>query len=110
LGWASGTRATLRNTGPSLNHVDPLIATTGGSSNPFGKWSGAPEYAAVEDLVTTGVWPAELTGGFSSWHTDGSNFLFCDGSVRLLNKSVDLRVYRLLGGRDDGGLISDDAY
>jgi prepilin-type processing-associated H-X9-DG protein len=38
------------------------------------------------------------------------NFLFCDGSVRAVQKSIDMRVYRLLGSRNDGEPISADAY
>jgi prepilin-type processing-associated H-X9-DG protein len=66
--------------------------------------------AAVESLVESGTLPIQFVGGFSSYHPNGANFLFGDGSVRLLKTSIDTRVYRSLGNRADGALISDDQY
>ena len=40
--------------------------------------------------------------GFRSNHTTGANFVFADGSVRLISQSIDQRTYQLLGCRDDG--------
>ena len=57
-----------------------------------------------------GSWPVDLTGGFSSFHPGACNFLFCDGSVRLLKNSINSSVYRLLGNRADGEMISADQY
>jgi prepilin-type N-terminal cleavage/methylation domain-containing protein/prepilin-type processing-associated H-X9-DG protein len=39
--------------------------------------------------------------GFKSRHTGGANFVFGDGSVRFLPDSIDMRVYNLLGCRND---------
>jgi prepilin-type N-terminal cleavage/methylation domain-containing protein/prepilin-type processing-associated H-X9-DG protein len=126
LGWASGTRATLRNTGVPINAYDPLSAsgrfglTAPGTSGPakstrFG--NAAPPnptqveiYQAVKDLAEDELWPVKLTGGFSSHHNNGANFLFCDGTVRVLKKTIDGRVYRLLGHRHDGEAVSDDSF
>jgi prepilin-type N-terminal cleavage/methylation domain-containing protein/prepilin-type processing-associated H-X9-DG protein len=82
LGWLSGTRATLRNTGTPLN---------AGS-----KRGEAPE--PVGDLV----------GGFSSSHAGGGNFAFGDGSIRFLRDRINTQVYQRLGNRDDGEPISAD--
>ncbi len=76
LGWASGTRATLRNGGtpingipvPSKKHPDPV-------------------------------------GGFGSLHPGGSDFCFADGSVKFLKSSGDLKFLQLQLNRDDGEMI-----
>jgi prepilin-type processing-associated H-X9-DG protein len=111
LNWASGTRATLRNTGYPLNAHDPLTVLT---SNPLvlpaSQRNGPEEYEAVEALAHDGLWPLQRTGGFSSWHTSTSNFLFCDGAVRSVTASINRRVYQFLGNRDDGQPVSDDSY
>ena len=66
--------------------------------------NGPIDYEAVEQLAAAGMWPVDLTGGFSSWHASNANFLLCDGSVRLVKASINRRVYQLLGNRDDGEL------
>jgi len=81
LGWISGTRATLRNTGTLVNQ--PIMV--------------AP---ANKDPV----------GGFSSSHPGGANFGFGDGSVRFLKSGISASVYRLLGNRADGEMVSGDQF
>ncbi|MGO9923501.1 MAG: DUF1559 domain-containing protein [Isosphaeraceae bacterium] len=44
--------------------------------------------------------------GFGSYHASGANFLFCDGSVKLLKSSTNLRVLSALGTRAGGEVIS----
>jgi prepilin-type processing-associated H-X9-DG protein len=85
LGWASGTRATLRNTGTPLN--DP---------------------STIHDDVTglPGAADALAVGGFASYHPGGAHFGFGDGSVRFISQSISPSVYRHLGNRADGELIS----
>ncbi len=43
-----------------------------------------------------------VSWGFKSGHSGGSNFAFVDGSVRFLSESTDMRTYQLLGCRNDG--------
>jgi len=81
LGWMSGTRATLRNTGSRINAPPP----------------SAP--------------PGDLyVGGFSSGHPGGANFAFGDGSIRFLTDRIDAHVYRLFGHRDDGEMVEDGPF
>ena len=87
LGWMSGTRATLRNTGaftlPSRTRRGTLIE---------------------EEIDETTV------GGFGSFHTGGANFVFADGSVRFLSGSIDIELYQNLGNRNDGAMIGGTFY
>ena len=83
LGWASGTRATLRNTG-SLEE------------------SGVRGLPA-EDAADR---PLEV-GGFGSVHPGFANFAFADGSVRRIRTDIDPKLLRLLGNRADGEIIKE---
>jgi prepilin-type N-terminal cleavage/methylation domain-containing protein/prepilin-type processing-associated H-X9-DG protein len=106
LSWASGTRATLRNTGAGLNSENPLTALYAG----IAQLSEADKQAAAARMFEEGTIPVDFVGGFSSWHSQGANFAFCDGSVRFIKQTIHQRVYQLLGNRADGELISDDAF
>ena len=81
LGWASGTRASLRNTG------SPLNASAQGKAG-----------------------DRRFVGGFSSGHPGGANAAFGDGSVHFLNNTIAPQVLRNLGNRDDGEMIEDGRY
>ncbi len=48
--------------------------------------------------------------GFVSLHPGGANFLFADGSVHFLKKSINQATYCALGSRKGGEVISADAY
>jgi prepilin-type processing-associated H-X9-DG protein len=104
LGWASGTRSTLRNTGP------PLVPAVIVPSTLTSQSERHVAFDTVDALAEEGSWPVDLTGGFSSFHSGAAHFLFCDGSVRFLKTSIDRHVYRLLGNRADGEMISSDHY
>jgi prepilin-type N-terminal cleavage/methylation domain-containing protein/prepilin-type processing-associated H-X9-DG protein len=90
LGWASGTRGTLRNTGTALNAY-----RVAGLNSPGG---------STTTLAPTGV------GGYSSRHPGGANFAFADGSVRFLRDSINQPIYEQLGHRADGKMLSDGSY
>ncbi len=87
LGWASGTRATLRNTS-SLN--------TGVIS------ANRPQDPALQQDDARG---GMRVGGFDSMHPGGANFAIADGSVRFLSQTIDPGLYRQLGNRADGELM-----
>jgi prepilin-type N-terminal cleavage/methylation domain-containing protein/prepilin-type processing-associated H-X9-DG protein len=48
--------------------------------------------------------------GFHGLHPGGVNFAFADGSVHFLKNSVGPQVYRALGTRNLGEVVSSDAY
>jgi prepilin-type N-terminal cleavage/methylation domain-containing protein/prepilin-type processing-associated H-X9-DG protein len=110
MGWASGTRASLRNTGHPINEPDAHAPPKGSTYLSAVSSSGNFDPKVVAEMVQDGILPVDYVGEFSSWHPTGSNFLFADGSVRLLKLSIDQHIYRFLGNRADGNLISDDAF
>ncbi|HID78765.1 MAG TPA: DUF1559 domain-containing protein [Planctomycetaceae bacterium] len=85
LGWMSGTRATLRNTGSPPNATGTM-----GVPVPLAPPRGNPLLAV---------------GGFSSNHPGGGNFVMGDGAVRFVSESIDPKVFQQLGHRADGKLM-----
>ncbi|HET6425616.1 MAG TPA: DUF1559 domain-containing protein [Planctomycetaceae bacterium] len=89
LGWMSGTRATLRNTGTKLNATLLAIRKTG------------PGAVPAEEADPLAV------GGFGSYHTGGAHFGMGDGSVRFISENITATVYNYLGNRRDGEMVDD---
>ncbi|HEX3449265.1 MAG TPA: DUF1559 domain-containing protein [Isosphaeraceae bacterium] len=104
-GWASGTRASLRNSGSGINPTaTPPFAGPGSGDDDDGdsQVAGARAASATDTL--------SYVGGYSARHPGGANFAFGDGSVRFLKNSINRRVFRLLANRADGEIISADKY
>jgi prepilin-type N-terminal cleavage/methylation domain-containing protein/prepilin-type processing-associated H-X9-DG protein len=59
---------------------------------------------------TTVSAPDASPGAFHSLHPGGGNFLFMDGSVRFIKTSVNLPTMWALCTRNNGEVISSDAY
>lgn len=123
LGWISGTRATLRNTGTTINASTVpggLLARIGevrdGSPRPLPEGGPTPREAEKSKQAAAGAGgsappnPALVVGGFESLHPGGALFLFGDGSVHFILSTIQPAVYTLLGHRADGQLISDADY
>ncbi|MSR57201.1 MAG: DUF1559 domain-containing protein [Planctomycetaceae bacterium] len=96
LGWASGTRATLRNTGTAIN-ASRLVP---GGANPLPSSSGSAGGQPTD---------AELlaVGGFASNHVGGAHFVLGDGSVRFISQNVNAATLQQLGHRADGKLMNE---
>ena len=55
-------------------------------------------------LRSFGNW--NVSWGFKSRHTGGANFAFGDGSVSFLTANINHQTYQLLGGRNDGQVVT----
>ncbi len=86
LGYASGTRDTLRNAG-----------TTPNAGLQFGDFGNLEDGEEPEDVLHV--------GGFSSAHTGGAQFALGDGAVRFLSENIDSELFQNLANRHDGEMI-----
>jgi prepilin-type N-terminal cleavage/methylation domain-containing protein/prepilin-type processing-associated H-X9-DG protein len=60
-------------------------------------WCGQQSVGPAHSMTNNNV-----SWGFKSLHSGGTNFALVDGSVRFLQQSIDHRTYQLLGCRNDG--------
>ncbi|MEM8865214.1 MAG: DUF1559 domain-containing protein [Planctomycetota bacterium] len=84
LGWASGTRATLRNTSTINDELAKQLRGRG--------------------VETPPTLPSSFVGGLSSAHPAVVNCTFADGSCRAIRDDIDAKVLRQIGSRNDGQL------
>jgi prepilin-type N-terminal cleavage/methylation domain-containing protein/prepilin-type processing-associated H-X9-DG protein len=110
MGWAAGTRASLRNTGTAVNQ--PTLPPTPAAAPPVSKANsdGAEPSATASGEVTASADALRFVGGYGSRHPGGANCAFGDGSVRFLKSSIAPGVLRLLGNRADGEFIDADKF
>jgi prepilin-type N-terminal cleavage/methylation domain-containing protein/prepilin-type processing-associated H-X9-DG protein len=89
LGWVSGTRATLRNTG---SFEPPRPRPRAGEVQPVAE---EPK-------------PSTYVGGFGSFHSGGViNTVFADGSIHTIREDIDPQVFLQLGHRADGQILKE---
>ncbi len=59
---------------------------------------------------TAGGNPCGMNSAFGSRHPGGGNFLFVDGSVHYIKNSINQAIYWALSTRNEGEVLSSDAY
>jgi prepilin-type N-terminal cleavage/methylation domain-containing protein len=105
LGWMSGTRATLRNTGalPSLGSVGRpgWMPMPGAVLGPDASGAADPSPADTEKQLLA-------VGSFNSSHPGGFNILLGDGAARFLSQAVTPQLFQQLGNRADGQLMDEN--
>jgi hypothetical protein len=111
LGWISGTRATLRNTGISKDAPIPVRAFGVGSNEidaSYFSFYGGNRW--INDYNLEANWAhqhPEFVGGGGSYHTGGWHNLLGDGSVRFISVNIDFTTLRQLMNRADGEMMKD---
>ena len=110
LGWASGTRASLRNMGWKITKFNTPLTAAGASPLEDLEDPANPQPAGKVSAKGVGDVKAPVVGGFSSKHPGGANFGFGDGSVRFLKNTISPKILILLGNRADGDLLSSDQF
>jgi prepilin-type N-terminal cleavage/methylation domain-containing protein/prepilin-type processing-associated H-X9-DG protein len=106
LGWASGTRASLRNTGTNINQPAAAALSASPTADSDEGLPGAEAGAAASASADV----LRFVGGYNSRHPGGANCAFGDGGVRFIKSSIAIGVLRLLGNRHDGEFIDADKF
>jgi len=94
LGWASGTRSTLRNTSSLVS------GSTFGSNRRNG-------FGDMDDDESDDAESGEAVGGFGSEHNGGVNICLADGSARFISESIEQNVLSWIGSRADLEMMGD---
>ena len=111
LGWASGTKATLRNGGVPINAMP-------GTGRYYNDPDPADDEARAEYIAAHATFDERLdeatrsdsalwVGGFESRHEGGGHFCLGDGSVRFVSENIDVDAYRNLLDRADGVVVGE---
>ena len=108
-GWASGTRASLRNLGTPINGT--WLAGAGAFVKPMPP-GGSPDDDPEAEVDPKAAAPGTpgFVGGFSSHHPGGVNTTMGDGSVKFLKNSISFGTAKLLGNRHDGEILDSASY
>jgi prepilin-type N-terminal cleavage/methylation domain-containing protein/prepilin-type processing-associated H-X9-DG protein len=114
LGWMSGTRATLRNTGSPPNGAAGPMSLGPTYYSPYDDPASdaSPSVDTSSDVapkpgVAAALGSSFYVGGFSSDHPGGINTVFGDGSVHFFNNAISPTVFQQLGHRADGKLLDN---
>jgi len=101
--WAnpSGQDVVAGTEFPLNSSLDKLLVLLQGGCNDGENVSGTSAEQCACDARTT---------NFSSNHTGGVNFVFCDGSVHFLQDGLSLVTLQALATRAGGEVISGDSY
>ncbi len=128
-GWGDGKNGGVFVRATAAESIDSA-SITDGTSNTIGigeKWMGQSEYSkhtcADNEGYTSGFdWDIVRWGDnpprkdvlnndnckteFGSAHAGGAHFVYCDGSVHMINFTIDQTTFRNLSQRDDGQVTS----
>ncbi len=134
LGWASGTRGTLRNAGTPINRtldgfrsqqdakplddpfsdseVDEIRNRELGIETPidFEENTDGENPPRKSNRTPPVVLSADDPGGFGSYHPGGCLFAMGDGRQSFLSESINLQVLQRLANREDGEEVKPNQF
>ncbi|WZO96342.1 DUF1559 domain-containing protein [Isosphaeraceae bacterium EP7] len=97
--------------------IDPKILTFQYWSTSGAPWHfGSGAYSVLKTVATPNTrscaYPANnrMLETAISFHPGGINGSFCDGSVKFIKDTISVQVWRSLGSRNLGEIISSDSY
>ncbi len=96
--------------------LDPTATPSNGSSTEGTPWisgtvSVTPyKHVSPPNTMSCYYYPERLTLTSTSLHPGGVNVGMCDGSVRFFKQTIDRTVWRAIGSRNGGEVISSDNY
>jgi prepilin-type N-terminal cleavage/methylation domain-containing protein/prepilin-type processing-associated H-X9-DG protein len=104
--WAGGARGW-----GSSNGVFLLLASTQASTSLNGiNGSGCTDMLRAPPLMDPAsncASPGQaMVGSFGSFHPGGCHFALADGSVKFVDEMIDISLYRRLGQKADGAIMS----
>ena len=79
-----------------------------GDNHDIVRWSGLTSSILWPPLQDTAGYTMEWT--FGSAHANGFHMAFCDGSVDIINYSINPEIHRCLANRHDGLAIDGKAF
>ncbi len=88
-------------------HDHDTLRWCGSSSPNAAGWSTSSALAPMRDTPGVAGNGSDAPYNFGSAHSAGLHFVFCDGSVRMINFGIDLTIYACLGCRNDGNVSED---
>jgi prepilin-type N-terminal cleavage/methylation domain-containing protein/prepilin-type processing-associated H-X9-DG protein len=80
---------------------DNTTALAGNGPN-TNRWTNNVLMRDATGAVPPGVNPGSTPVWFGSAHTQGCHFVFCDGSVQMINYAINPATYTNLGSRNNG--------
>jgi len=119
FGGINGTRRVNQNNPPNgvmlydkylqAAHIRDGLSNTLAAAEaagwPDGQWINAYNVYDVMYPINNRQWPGMPENEIQSVHPGGANGLFCDGSVRFLPESLDIRILAALCTRANGDVI-----
>lgn len=86
--------------------IDPCRCTGSNNGTEFSEAAGSTYMAMNLQINNPGAHGRLMELAFGSYHVGGAQFGLCDGSVQFVSENIDLTIYRNLGARNDGQVVS----
>jgi prepilin-type processing-associated H-X9-DG protein len=104
--WAGGARSWCCGTGCGVTLASTHASTSRTSINGSGCTDMLKAPPLRSNASNCGAPYQQMAGDFGSFHPGGCHFALADGSVRFVHETIDINLYRRLGQKADGELMS----